>query len=126
MTRIFGLIMMAALLAVPAQAQVTRDDFSARTVADLHKLCAAADADRSHAYAIGFCYGWLEGAGQFYEEMFLDPRFELRPLVCNAEELTREQARTIFVDWARANPGEAGRPALSGVITAMKEQYPCR
>jgi hypothetical protein len=122
-----SMIVAALLLSGPAQAQVMPEDFNAETVASLQKLCSVSMTDQPNAaYAIGFCYGWLEGAGQFYQQLFLDPRFKLKPLVCSGGELTREQARTTFLDWATAHPTEGMRPALSGVIAAMTEKFPCK
>lgn len=115
-----------ALLATTAQAQMKHEHFEAETVGALHKLCAADEATSDGKYALGFCYGWIEGAGQFYEQLLLDERFDLKPAVCSDKVLTREDARTTFVAWAEANPEAAGEPALAGMFNAMKEAYPCK
>lgn len=115
-----------ALIAVTAQAEITRETFDAETVASLHELCSADETTSAGKYAVGFCYGWIEGVGQFYEQLVSDSRFEFKSVVCTAGELTREEVRASFVNWAKANPQSAGRPALDGIFSALKETYPCK
>jgi len=114
------------LLASAAQAQLQPDTFRAETVGSMHKLCSADESTPDGKYAIGFCYGWLEGLGQFYEQLLIDERFDLEPAVCAGKELTREEVRATFVKWIEANPESKERPALDGIFSAMKETYPCK
>lgn len=124
--RLISLTAGLALLATAAQADMKPETFEAETVGSLQQLCSADEATHDGKYAIGFCYGWIEGAGQFYEQLLLDKRFELEAAVCSEKELTREDARTTFIAWAKANPQSAGEPALDGMFSAMKEAYPCK
>lgn len=124
--RLISLIAGLALAASTAQAQMKHEHFEAETVGALHKLCAADEATSDGKYALGFCYGWIEGAGQFYEQLLLDKRFDIQRAVCSEKELTREDARATFTAWAEANPQSANEPALRGMFNAMKESYPCK
>ena len=123
--RLISLTAGLAFLATAAQADMKPESFEAETVGSLQKLCAADEATTDGKYAIGFCYGWIEGLGQFYEQLVLDKRFDVKPVVCAGKELTREEVRATFVTWANANPNAAGEPALRGLVTALKEKHPC-
>ena len=39
--------------------------------------------------------------------------------------LTRNESRTAFVEWAKANPDVLPIPPLEGIVRASKELYPC-
>ena len=124
--RLISMTVGLTLIASIAQAEMARERFEAETVGDLQTLCAADENTSDGKYALGFCYGWIEGAGQFYEQMLMDKRFEMEPTICSEKALTREDARTAFVSWADANPQSAGQAALDGMFRAMKESYPCK
>lgn len=113
------------LLATTAHAGVSVQNFEAETVGSMHQLCIADENVADGKYALGFCYGWIEGLGQFYEQLLVDERFDLEPAVCADSTLSREDVRLIFVNWAAAHPNAAEEPALEGIIQAMKEKYPC-
>lgn len=128
-TRLAGAVALAATMAggtaAPAQTPIAGDDYALETVASALRLCGADESAPGGAYAIGFCYGWLEGVGQMYEAIVLDPRFELNKVACPPRELTREEVRVLFVDWARANPADAATAPLVGLVKSAKEAYPC-
>jgi hypothetical protein len=121
-----GLAAAAIIAATSAQAQVEVADFEAERVRDMQKLCTASEETSDGKYALGFCYGWIEGLGQFYEQLLVDKRFNFKPAICPSKQLSREEARSIFVDWAGAHPAAADRPALFGMVNAMKEKFPCK
>lgn len=123
--RLISLAAGLALVATAAQGEMKPESFEAETVGEVQQLCAADEATSDGKYALGFCYGWIEGLGQFYEQLLLDERFDVKPVVCAGKELTREEVRATFVTWADANPGAAGEPALRGLVTALKEKHPC-
>ena len=124
--RFLSLVAGLVLIVGTAQANVKSEHFEAETVSSMQKLCMADEGTSSGKYAIGFCYGWIEGLGQFYEQLLIDERFDFEPSVCSEKELTREEVRAVFVSWAKAHPADAGRPAFSGLIDAMKEKFPCK
>ena len=111
--------------AAPGWAQVSDADFAAETFGSLAALCGAAAEDPRFEVAIGLCLGWIEGAGQFYEQMVSDPRFGLDPVACPAGEISREDVRSVIVSWAADNPDAAPDPALLGVMNAVGAAYPC-
>lgn len=126
MKRLVPLLAAASLFVAPvAGAQVVEKDFEAATAGELAKLCAAGETDAWHGYAIGFCYGWIAGVEQFYDALVADGRFDVKPTICPADEISREEARTIFLAWMKANPGKAGVASLDGMIQALRAKYPC-
>ncbi len=124
--RLVSLAVGLALVAGTAMADVKPETFKAETVASMYRLCSADETTTAGKYAVGFCYGWIEGVGQFYEELLIDKRFNLKATVCTDPDLTREEVRETFVNWADANPDSGSRPALDGIVRAMKENYPCK
>ena len=121
-----ALITALALGATAAHAaDVTKDDFEAGTVASVAKLCSADQGTEMGKYAIGFCYGWIEGLEQFYAALLRDERFDVKPAVCPGRVVSREETRQIFVDWAAANPDKGNLEPLQGIISATKEKFPC-
>jgi Rap1a immunity proteins len=106
-------------------AGLEKADFKGETVGSIVKLCTASEDTNAGKYAIGFCYGWLEGLEQFYDALLADERFAVKPVACPATELTRAETRDAFVSWAKADPARMNMPALEGILSAAKETYPC-
>jgi len=117
----------AALLVVgnAGAAEIARVDFEGETVGSIVKLCTASEDTDAGKYAIGFCYGWIEGLDQFYDALLADERFNVQPVACPATELSREESRDAFVRWAKDDPAKMKLPALEGIIRAAKETFPC-
>ena len=124
--RFLSLVAGLALIAGTAQADMKPQTFEAETVSSMQALCSADETTADGKYALGFCYGWIEGLGQFYEQLLIDERFDLKPVLCTDKELTREDVRVTFVDWAKANPKAGNQPALDGIFDAMKEKHACK
>jgi Rap1a immunity proteins len=106
-------------------AELARVDFEGETVGSIVKLCTASEDTDAGKYAIGFCYGWIEGLDQFYDALLADERFNVQPVACPGTELSREESRDAFVRWAKDDPAKMKLPALEGIIRAAKETFPC-
>jgi len=106
-------------------AELARADFEGETVGSIVTLCTASEDTDAGKYAIGFCYGWIEGLDQFYDALLADERFDVPPVACPASEPSREETRDAFVRWAKADPARMNMPALEGMIRAAKETFPC-
>ncbi len=121
------LSLVAALLVAgnSSAAELVRVDFEGETVGSIVKLCTASEDTDVGKYAIGFCYGWIEGLDQFYDALLADERFNVKPVACPVTELSREETRDAFVRWAEADPAKMKMPALEGMIRAAKETFPC-
>lgn len=120
-------ILLAAVLAVSgaSAAEPTAEDFDAVTVASLARLCSADQGTEIGKYAVGFCYGWIEGVEQFYSALLRDERFDVKPVACPGRVVTREETRKIFVDWAAVTPDSGNLEPLQGIIDAVRATFPC-
>ncbi len=115
-----------AFLTMPVSAsEITKADFKAETVGTLTKLCSASESTDIGKYAKGFCYGWIEGIEQFYDELVSDDRFEFKPTICPGREISREETRTILVEWSSANPSLKNIAPLDALIRAGRAKFPC-
>ncbi len=122
------ILSLAAALLVAGNAgaaELARADFEGETVGSIVKLCTASEDTDVGKYAIGFCYGWIEGLDQFYVALLADERFDVQPVACPASEPSREETRDAFVRWAKEDPVKMKMPALEGMIRAAKETFPC-
>jgi hypothetical protein len=123
-----AILSLAAALLVAGNASATelvRADFEGETVASIVKLCTASEDTDAGKYAIGFCYGWIEGLEQFYDALLVDERFNVKPVACPVAKLSREETRDFFVRWAGTDSEKMKMLALDGIILASKETYPC-
>ncbi len=123
-----AILSLAAALLVTGNAsaaELVRADFEGETVGSIVKLCTASEDTDVGKYAIGFCYGWIEGLDQFYDALLADERFNVQPVACPGTELSREETRDAFVRWAKEDPAKMKMPALEGMIRAAKETFPC-
>jgi len=100
---------------LPAIAQQPGDPW--RTAADLAGFCQQEDKT--------FCYGFLAGAWQFYEQLVVSEAVNIDPFVCPAGEVTADEAVAIFADWANAHPDELAQSAVDGLFRAWTAAYPC-
>lgn len=122
------ILSIAAALLVSSNAgagELAKEHFEGETVDSMVMLCTASEDTDAGKYAIGFCYGWIEGLDQFYDALLADERFEVQPVACPTSESSREETRNAFVRWAKADPARMNMPALEGMIRAAKETYPC-
>lgn len=114
-----------ALAATAAEAQVTPDNFVGGRTSDLAALCAAGAGDPNVIAAINHCHGFLMATGQFHTAV-TDALPNRRPFFCLPNPRpTLESVRTGFVTWARANPQQAGTPAVEGVVRFATDAFPC-
>ena len=107
-------------------ADVTFKDFKAETTESILRLCTADEDKDLGKYAIGFCYGWIEGLEQLWGALLADERFNIKPVSCPGKRLTRDETRTEFINWIKANPSAKKLPPLEALTRAAKETYPCK
>jgi hypothetical protein len=106
-------------------ADVTLKDFRAETTESIMRLCTADEDKDLGKYAIGFCYGWIEGLEQLWGALLADERFGIKPISCPGKRLSRDETRTEFIRWIKANPSAMKLPPLEALSRAAKETYPC-
>lgn len=89
------------------------------TTAALAELCGA-----DSVAALGYCRGFLVGAGQYHGEISSPGG---RPAIfCLPDPAPAvETAQASFVAWAKANPQYAGDKAINGLLRWAQATYPC-
>src|SRR4051812_5207703 len=93
-----------ALGQAPASAQTPIGPASVVTTGTLAEACAASGTDMIGATAIGYCRGFITGAGQYHQEMSTGRT----PIFClPSPSPTLEAVQVSFVSWARSNPQHA-------------------
>jgi hypothetical protein len=109
----------AALAAGPAPAQAPARGMTTATLAE---ACASEGRDTAGATAVGYCRGFMAGAGQYHREISTDRP----PIFCLPNPSpTFEAAQASFVAWVRANPQFGGEQAVDGLMRWAAATYPC-
>lgn len=109
--------------ALPSRA-ATEAEFTANTTGDLADLCAAQPDAGLGSAALGFCYGFAQGAVSV--EMQRDAGSRSAKLFCLPNPLPgRSETMTAFVAWAHAAPDRLGRLPTDGLLGFLAERFPC-
>jgi hypothetical protein len=92
------------------------------TTATLAEACASQGGEVTGATAVGYCRGFMSGAGQYHREISTD-----RPAIfcLPSPSPTFEAAQASFVAWARANPQFSAEPAVDGLMRWAAATYSC-
>jgi hypothetical protein len=108
-----------------AKAEVTQEDFVAKTTQNLLNLCTASPQDASYREAIHFCQGYLVGAYQYYiAESAGKPEGQL---VCFPEpKPSRNQAIEMFISWARKYPEFMNEMPVETEFRFLTATWPCK
>jgi len=118
MRRLTGVASAAALLLTAGQAAWAQTGgATVESTADLARFCAMEDRT--------FCYGYINGAGQFYRALVGNPEVDVDPFVCPGREVSEDEAAAIFLDWVDAHPDAGDEPAIDGLFRAWVEAFPC-
>ena len=99
------------------------DAFAIDTAGDLIEVCTVDNSHANHQAATAFCYGFFEGAAHY------DNALEQSPLhvnlLCEPQDLTRQQAVAVVVEYLAANPQYNSEPAIDGAFRALIAEWPC-
>lgn len=115
----------AILLAGPAAAQVTEQNFRGGRTGDLAALCGSNRQDPLHTAALNWCHGFMVGAGQYHRSASTAGTASPTLYCLPTPEPTLEQARQAFVAWAARNPQHAQERAVDGLSRFAAETWPC-
>lgn len=114
-----------ALAAGAASAQVTKENFTLRTMRDFIALCGVGRDDPNAAAAIHFCHGYYVGVDHSAEILGRP----LRGIVyCPPDglQVTRNQLIEMVVTYHRQNPQYAAEAPIEGIIRWAAAAYPCK
>jgi Rap1a immunity proteins len=99
--------------------------FDRGSVAHLAALCSATPENPQRGEALGLCYGFLIGVGQYHGALH-PPGSPRPPLFCLPDPPpTLQDTAAMFVTWSRANPQNAAERAVDGVFRWTRSQFPC-
>ncbi len=122
MKQILVVAALLALLVPAASAQEIRDATDLVTYCRHHP--ADAEGDLPTALSLVLCYGFLKGVGDTHALLAWSddghPRFCLP-----GGNLSNEEARLLFTDWARRHPENLDEAAAAAVTAALSETFPC-
>jgi hypothetical protein len=117
--------LVAAWLAVgvlPAAAQAPTGAAGLVTTAMLAEACGASGTNEPGAASVGYCRGFITGAGQYHAEISAGRP----PIFClPSPSPTLEAVQVSFASWARSNPQYANERALDGLMRWASATYPC-
>jgi len=117
---------LATALSLPAAAdEVGAETFIAGSAGQVADLCAVADESALDRYALGFCYGWLEGVGQLYEAMVASGSVQPQNVTCPGRDLSRKEWADVMVSWVNADPARRSLTPLNALGEAAKAAFPC-
>lgn len=116
----------AAVYALPASA-VQESNFNYETAEDLYQVCSVDPKEETSLPAVYACRAFIEATVQYHDA--ITDRKSIKRLICYPKGATIEGARTVFLDWARANTANAQRMQempVVGLVRALAEKYPCK
>ena len=123
-----GILTLSLMTVVNSSAhadEVAAETFIAGSAGQVADLCAAADESALDRYALGFCYGWLEGVGQLYEAMVANDSITPQKITCPGRDLSRKEWADVMVAWVNADPARRDLTPLAALGEAAKDAFPC-
>jgi hypothetical protein len=99
------------------------DAFAIDTAGDLIEICTVDTSHANHQTATAFCYGFFEGAAHYDNALEQSPLHAT--LLCEPQDLTRQQAVAVVVEYLAANPQYNSEPAVDGAFRALIAEWPC-
>ena len=101
----------------------SREDFEVNTARDLFDVCTIDPAHADHNLAIGFCYGFFEGASH-YDDALAGSGLH-NDIVCAPDTVTRKQATAVFIQYIKDNPQYGIEPPIDAIFRALIAKWPC-
>ncbi|MDG2304799.1 MAG: Rap1a/Tai family immunity protein [Candidatus Binatia bacterium] len=119
MKRMFGWMLVVALLAPVSAEAVDTEDFHIKEAQDLVDVCTTPKTDPLYEAAMGFCHGYCVGAWDYYQAAG-------RKFVCiPAKPPTRQQAVDGFIDWSATHPEYMQEGAVQALFKYLAGAYAC-
>lgn len=125
---ILGLVLVGAGGLVPAQlsaatAGLSPEDIKLKTAGDLVDICSVEQTHEDYAAALGFCFGFFEGAIRYQQA--ISGSDIVKELVCAPTGTTRLQAVEVFVSFVQANPQYESEGSIDAIFRALMARWPC-
>ncbi len=125
---ICSLVVGAAIGVIPVQVFATSngytvEDIKLSSAGELVDVCTVEASNVDHAAAMGFCYGFFEGAIRYHQA--ISGADVNRNLVCPPPQTTRLQAVDEFVSFMAENPQYQTEASIDAVFRALMARWPC-
>jgi hypothetical protein len=117
----FGIILGAA--AASAQAAFTPDEFRLDRAQELVDICTVSTSHPDYLEAYGFCVGYFTGAMHYHRALARGP--DQKAIVCPDHTVTRAEAISVFVAWAKKNPQYLNEEPMQALMRAAVAKWPC-
>jgi hypothetical protein len=101
----------------------TIDDLKLDSAGELVDVCTIGSGHQHHDVALGFCYGFFEGATH-YDDAISSNEHHI-DLVCSPADTTRQQAVAVFLDYMEKNPQYNAERPIDTIFRAMIAKWPC-
>jgi hypothetical protein len=115
----------AAAVAAPAAAQISEQTFSSGRTGDLATLCATSESSPGGIAARAWCHAFIIATGQYHNSVAAANPAVGRIYCLPDSNMTLDQVRTAFVDWAQSHPEYAGTRAVDGLMRFAGTTWPC-
>jgi len=99
------------------------EDFEVHTANELFDVCTIDPGHSDHNLALGFCYGFFEGATH-YDDALASSALH-KDIVCAPDEVTRTQAVAVFTQYIKTNPQYGIEPPIDAIFRALIDKWPC-
>lgn len=125
---ILSMVLLGSVGLVSAQVSaatsgLTLEDIKLQSAGDLVDVCSVEPALEDYAAALGFCYGFFEGAIRYQQAIAgMDIA---QNLVCAPAETTRLQAVEVFISFMKENPQYASEASIDAIYRALMARWPC-
>ena len=117
-----GMILAAGF--ATAQAAFVPEEFKLEQAQELLDVCTVSPSHPDYLEASGFCTGYFTGAMHYHRALAKGP--DRKAIVCPDHTVTRAEAITVFVAWARDNPQYMAEEPIEAVMRAAVAKWPCK
>ena len=115
----------AAIVAVPAAAQISEQTFRSGRTGDLATLCATNESSAGGIAARAWCNAFIIATGQYHGSVAAANPAVGRIYCLPDSNMTLDQVRTAFVGWAQSHPEYADTRAVDGLMRFAGTTWPC-
>jgi hypothetical protein len=107
-----------------AQAAFTPEEFKLDHAQQLLDVCTAPTTHPDYLEAYGFRAGYFTGAMHYHRALARGP--EHKAIVCPHHTVTRAEAITVFITWAKDNPQYMSEEPIQALMRAAVAKWPCK
>lgn len=97
-------------------------DLELSSAGDLVDVCTVHTSHDHHEAAMGFCYGFFEGAVQFNEAITEPGRDDL---ICPPDGTTRAEAVDVVITYLEGNRQYRNESPVDATFRALIDTWPC-